>query len=362
MDAVKIGWQMKFSGHMYGKPKMKFSSKIKPISLILSICLFILPLKTKAQGGTTAYDFLNIPSSSFVFGSGGVNISTLHTDLNLADQNPALIGPENDKELKVGYMHYYGSSNFGSVRFGMAAGERGAWAAGLRYLNYGTFSGYEPDGSYTGSFSVQDVILEGTYSHDFTYRLRGGINVKMIYSGYEQYTAFAMAADLGLCYYDDDHEISVGFVLKNMGGQLKRFEEKYNRLPFDVELGITKGFKDRFSFSITAWHLTKWNLPYYVHEDGEETEQRNSGFFRNLFRHLVFGLDFTPSERFYINLGYNYKTASDMASYQRNFFSGFSIGTGFNVRAFSLGVAFGMPHKGAATLLLNLGLDINELL
>ena len=80
-----------------------------------------------------------------------------------------------------------------------------------------------------------------TYSHDFTYRLRGGINLKMIYSNYEQYSAFAIAADLGINYYDDDHDFSVSLVLKNMGGQVKRFEEAYDRLPFDVQIGFMKG-------------------------------------------------------------------------------------------------------------------------
>ena len=331
-------------------------------NFLTSVLLCLTACVGYAQGGATSYDFLEIPSSSYVFGMGGVNVSTVHSDLDLAMQNPALIGPENDKELKVGYMHYYGSSNFASVRYGQAAGERGAWAAGIRYLNYGSFQGYESNGISTGTFTVQDVIFEGTYSHDFTYRLRGGINVKMVYSSYEQYTAFAMAADLGLCYYDEDHDISLGLALKNMGGQLKRFEERYNRVPFDVQLGLTKGFKDTFSFSITAWNLTKWRLPYYVHEEGSETEEHEAGFFRNLFRHLVFGVDYAPSEKFYISLGYNYKQASDMASYQRNFFSGFSLGAGFKVKAFSVGAAFAMPHKGASTILLNLGLDISELL
>lgn len=342
------------------------SMKSTPIKRLIfatigtALCVF--PQEILAEGSSPAYNFLEIPSSSYVFGMGGANVSTIHSDIDLASQNPALIGPENDKELKLGYMHYYGSSNFASARFAMAAGERGAWAAGIRYLNYGNFQGYESDGTYTGSFTAQDVIFEGTYSHDFTYRLRGGINLKMIYSAYEQYSAFAMAADLGICYYDDNHDLSLGLALKNMGGQLKRFEDHYDRLPFDVEFGITKGIKDSFSFSITAWHLTKWKLPYYVHEEGGETELTDSGFFRNLFRHLVFGIEYSPSERFYINLGYNYKTASDMASYQRNFLSGFSIGAGFNVKAFSAGVGFAVPHKGAATVLLNLGMDISELM
>ena len=336
-----------------------FSKSIRFFCILLCA---LIPKFSGAQGGNTAYDFLEIPSSAYVMGMGGANVSSIHSDIDLAAQNPALIGPENDKELKLGYMHYYGSSNFASVRYGMAAGERGAWAAGIRYLNYGDFQGYESDGTYTGTFTAQDIVGEVTYSHDFTYRLRGGINVKMVYSAYEQYTAFALAADLGLCYYDEHHDLSLGLVLKNMGGQLKRFEDHYDRMPFDVQLGISKGFKESFSFSITAWHLTKWRLPYYVHEDGGEVEMTDPGFFRNFFRHLVFGLEYNPSERFYINLGYNYKTASDMAAYQRHFLSGFSIGAGFKVKAYSAGVAFAMPHKGASTILLNLGLDISELL
>lgn len=116
-------------------------------------------------------------------------------------------------------------------------------------------------GTPIGNFTPTDIAAEGSYSHDFTDRLRGGINLKMIYSNYEQYTAFAMAADLGINYYDDDHDFSVSAVLKNMGGQLKRFEDAYDRLPFDVQLGLTKGLGSSFSFSVTAWHLNRWNLP-----------------------------------------------------------------------------------------------------
>ena len=332
------------------------------ILLLPSVIVIFTFLKSNAQGGQNAYEFLNIPSSSYVFGMGGVNVSTIHSDIDLVSQNPALIGPENSGELKVGYMHYYGSSNFANARYGMGIGDHGAWAAGIRYLNYGNFYGFDDNGNGTGEFSVQDIIAEGTFSYDFTYRLRGGINVKFIYSAYEQYSAFAMAADLGLSYYDERQDLALGLVLKNMGGQLKRFEDAYNRLPFDVEIGITKRIKETFSFSITAWHLTKWKLPYYIHENGEESKLTEPGFFRNLFRHVVFGIGYEPSEKFYFTLGYNYKTASDLTTYQRNFFSGFSLGAGFKVKAFSVGASYAIPHKGASTVLLNLGLDIYELL
>lgn len=318
-----------------------------------------------AQTGRSAYDFLEIPTSSHVYGLGGANIALIDDDVTLAEQNPALIGPEIDRQLALSYMHYFGSSNFAGVRFGNAAGEHGAWAVGIRYLGYGEIAGYNPDGTSIGSFSPIDLVAEGTYSHDFTYRLRGGINFKMIYSSYEQYTAFALAADLGLNYYDDEHDLSLSLVLKNMGGQIKRFDEAYDRLPFDVQLGMMKGLGESpFSFGITAWHLNRWNLPYYHHEkEGEEESgELKTSFGKNLFRHLIFALQYQPNERFYIDLAYNYKMRTDMSNYQRSFFSGFSVGLGIKSRTFSVGAAYSMPHKSASTILLNLALNISELL
>ncbi len=318
-----------------------------------------------SQTGRSLYEFLDIPTSARVYGLGGTNISVIDADVTLADQNPALIGPEIENQLAVNYMHYMGSGNFAGIRYGKGAGERGAWAAGIRYLNYGSFDAYEPDGSMSGSFNAQDIVFEGTYSHDFTDRLRGGINVKMVYSNYESYNAFAMATDLGINYYDDEKDLSLSAVLRNMGGQLKRFDERYDRVPFDIQLGYMQGLgSSPFSLAITATNLTKWDLPYYSHpkNDSGEVSELKSSFFSNLFRHLIFGLQYQPNDRFYIDLAYNYKTRTDMSTYQRNFLSGFSAGLGLKVRGFSFGAAYAMPHKGGSSVMLNIACNFGDFL
>lgn len=321
-------------------------------------------LNCLAQEGASAYSFLEVPSSSHAFALGGTNITVIDDDINLMEQNPALLGPEIDMQIGFNYMHYLGASNFAGVRYGMAAGDRGAWSIGIQYLGYGTMSQTEADGSVVGTFSPQDVVFSGMYAHDFTDRLRGGINVKMIYSSYEQYTAFAMATDLGLNYYDPDHDMSLSLVLKNLGGQIKRFDNDYDRLPFDIQLGWMQRLgSSPFQLSITAWHLNKWNLPYYDMEDnGSEIRVLKQSFMSNLFRHLVFGLQYSPSDKFYIALGYNYKTRTDMSTYNRNILSGFSIGAGLKVKSFALGVAYAQPHKSGSSIMLNLSTNLNELL
>lgn len=337
--------------------------KIKAIAKVVAVVAAVLGVADAgAQTGRTAYEFLNIPTSAHAYGLGGSGIAVIDEDVTLADQNPALIGPELESQLGFNYMHYMGSGNFAGVRFGMAAGERAAWAAGIRYLNYGSISGYLPDGTPTLSFSPQDVVFEGTFSHDITDRLRGGVNLKMVYSNYEEYSAFALGVDLGINYYNEETDLSLSAVLKNMGGQLKRFDTTHDRLPFDIQLGYMQGLgESAFSLAITARHLTHWRLPYYSHpkNDGEAAELKST-FFSNLFRHLVFGLQYAPSDRFYIDFGYDYKMRTDMSSYQRNFLSGFSLGLGLKVRAFSFSAAYAMPHKSASTLMLNISCSFAE--
>lgn len=318
-----------------------------------------------AQDGSVAYNFLNIPMSNRIYGLGGVNISLVDDDISTIDQNPALLGGEMSGQVSLSYMRYLGSSNFAGLRYGHSAGERGAWAAAIQYFDYGSMTETDVDGTIIGSFSPKDVAFMGAYSHDITDRLRGGINLKMIYSGYADYSAFAIATDLGLNYYDPDRDLSLSVVVANLGGQVKRFNESYDRLPIDLRLGWSQSFGSfPVRFSITAWNLTKWNLPYYETGDGTSSEkfEKKDSFSSNLFRHLVFGADLVASQNWYLGLGYNYKTRTDMSTYSRSFLSGFSLSGGIRVKSFGVGLAFAQPHTGATTIMFNLSCSLNELI
>lgn len=322
-------------------------------------------LGMSAQDGTSAYSFLNVTSSAKIYGLGGVNISLVDDDITVTEQNPALLGAEMSNMVALNYMRYLGGSNFAGLRYGHAAGEHGAWSASIRYFGYGSMKEALPDGNIIGSFSPKDVAFGGSYAHDFTDRLRGGIALNALYSAYADYTAFAIATDLGLNYYDPDRDLSLSVVLANLGGQVKRFNEHYDRLPFDVRLGWSQSFSTfPVRFSITAWNLTKWKLPYYETGDGSNTTApvTKESFGSNLFRHLVFGLDLISSPNYYVTLGYNYKTRTDMSTYSRSFLSGFSLGGGLRLRTVGIGLALAQPHTGGTTFMFNLSLNINEIL
>lgn len=336
--------------------------KIRPI--VSALLLAGSALCVSAQDGTTAYNFLNVTSSAKVYGLGGVNISLVDDDISVTEQNPALLGNEMSNMAVFNYMRYLGGSNFAGLRYGHSAGEHGAWSASLRYFGYGSMKEALPDGSIIGTFSPKDVAFGGAYSHDITERLRGGIAISGLYSSYADYSAFAISTDLGINYYDPERDVSLSVVLANLGGQVKRFNESYDRLPFDIRLGWSQTFGTfPLRFSVTAWNLTKWKLPYYETGDGttDTTPELKESFGSNLFRHLVFGVDLITNPNYYVSLGYNYKTRTDMSTYNRNFLSGISLGAGLKLRTVGVGVAFAQPHTGATTFMFNLSLNINEI-
>lgn len=328
--------------------------------------MLLVGLTAMAQDGSTAYNFLNVTTSARIYGLGGVNVTLVDDDISVVDQNPALLGGEMSGSVCLDYMRYLGGSNFAGLRYGHSWGDRGAWSASLRYFGYGSQKETLPDGTAVGTFSPKDVTFGAMYSHDITDRLRGGIQLKGIYSSYADYSAFALATDLGINYYDPDRDLSLSVVVANLGGQVKRFNEHYDRLPVDVRLGWSQSFGSfPLRFSITAWNLTKWKLPYI--ETGDGTEGSGAGtvkdsFGSNLFRHLIFGIDLIASPNYYLSLGYNYKMRTDMATYSRNMLSGFTLGGGFHVRNLSLGLALAQPHKGGTTMMVNLIYNLSDIL
>ena len=143
------------------------------------IMMFVLActVASLAQDGTNAYNYLSVPVSSHVYAVGGHNLTIIDDDINLVEQNPALMGGEIDKQVGLNYMRYLGGSNFMGARYGQGIGEHGAFAVGIQHYGYGSMEGYDITGVSTGKFSASDLAFNVTYSHDINDYMRGGITV-----------------------------------------------------------------------------------------------------------------------------------------------------------------------------------------
>lgn len=323
--------------------------KVKYRILIFAVTLLAHASLLKAQRGEIAFNFLRLPFSSHVAALGGTNISIIDDDVTLAAHNPALLINATHNTVNLNYMTYMSDSKVAGAAYNRVFGERSAGAILARYVDYGEFEGYTEDNIYTGTFKAKDMEFAAVYSYLLSNNWSGGVTGKFIYSKYEAMSSFALGIDLGLNYYDEESDFSASFVFKNLGAQITAFEDETEKMPFDIQAGITKRLAHApIRLSVTMNNLHKWSKEDFYNADGSE-----DGFGEILLKHLTFGADILLGERFYAAIGYNYRMTKELST-EGSKWDGMSIGAGFSVKKIKLGASYSKLHVSSSSLLFNI--------
>ena len=292
-----------------------------------------------AQGSQDVFTFLRLPASAHVAALGGDNISIVEDDASLVFHNPALINMVSDRTLNLNMMTYMEGAVTASASFTKAVGDRGTWSVQGRFINFGEMKETTADNQQTGTFGARDMALGGTFAYGLGKNITGGVTAKLVASYIGNYNSLGACVDLGLNYYDPDREWSISGVVRNLGGQLKAYEDDYERLPLDLQLGVSKRLiGSPLRLSATLVRLNDWQY--------------------GLGKHLVFGADLILSEQFYLAAGYNAMRASEMkiASNDEESSHGaaLSFGGGMQLERLKLHVAYAKYHVSSTSLLINI--------
>lgn len=258
---------------------------------IFPLLLTLFAVVGYAQESQTAYNFLRVPVSAHAAALGGDNITIIEDDPSLAFCNPALLASVSDKTINLNFMTYMAGATTASASFNKIIKTKASVAVMAQYMDYGTMKEMDQNNVQMGEFSAKDIALSGVFSYILGERIVGGITAKVINSYIGSYSSWAVGVDLGLNYYDPEREWSVSLVAKNLGGQLKAYDDEYERMPLDVQAGVSKKFAALpFRVSATLVNLNNWDTS-----------------FKN---HLVFGADIILSSQIYVALGYNFRRAT----------------------------------------------------
>lgn len=306
----------------------------------------------QAQDAESAFQFLQLPMSSHAASLGGDNVSIIEDDVTLAFHNPALLTNTYGRTLSLNYMNYLQKTNIASAAYNMEVGERSVLAFGAHYLNFGTMRNTDAEGNTIGNFSAKDMALMTTYSFDFSGRLSGGVTGKFIYSNYEQVYSLALGVDLGLNYYDPETMFSASIVARNLGGQIKTYDDKQESMPFNLLVGFSKELEHApLRLSLTLTDLDKWKA-----EDFHNTS--DDSWKDILIKHLIIGADLYPTSNTYISVGYNFLLRSELKNNAKRSMEGFSIGGGIQTQRMKVGVSYGKYHIAASSLMMNFAIGI----
>ena len=306
---------------------------------VFSLLLTLLAVTAYSQESQTVYNFLRLPVSAHAAALGGENITLIEDDPSQVFNNPALLSSVSDKSINLNFMTYMAGATSASASFNRTIKQKASVAVMAQYMNYGTMKEYNENNIQTGDFSAKDIALSGVFSYILSERIVGGITAKVINSYVGSYSSWAIGVDLGLNYYNPEKEWSVSLVAKNLGGQIKAFDDEYEKMPLDIQFGVSKKFSALpFRVSATLVGLNDWEQKF--------------------INHLTAGVDILLSQQIYVAAGYNFRRADEMSiqsgvGEESSHMAGLSFGGGVQLERFKLQVAYGKYHVSSSSLLVN---------
>ena len=332
--------------------------------LFILLCFF----EVNSQiAGESTYQFLNISSSPRQLALGGKEITLYDFDVNQPSINPASLNSRMDNNLSINFSNYFSDINYGTAAYAYTFNNRGnTLHFGLSYIDYGNFSGYDDQGNPTNDFTGKESAFSIGYSTKIQ-RLPVyiGSNIRFITSSLEQYNSIGISADLGILYVNTEIDLNVGLVIRNFGTQLKAYDEIYEKLPFEIDIGVSQLLENApLRWYLTFENLQKWNIGLSnpsrltTDLDGDITEEKVT-FVNNIFRHLIIGAELFPESVFNIRLGYNFKRGEELKIIDQSNFSGVSFGFGMKFNKLRINYTYAKFSSAANTSFIGLQLNLN---
>ena len=289
---------------------------------IYALLLAFLPSLAWGQESQPEYNFLRLPVSAHAAALGGENITIIEDDPSLVFSNPALAASVSDRTAGLNYMNYMSGVSYASASYTKVLAPKATVVGGVKYINYGSMKETDATGTQVGTFSANEFAIEGTLAYQLARNVVG------------------VAVDLGLNWYMPEREWSISVVAKNLGGEVKAYNDDFGKMPFALQLGVSKTFQG-LPVRVSA---TLIDMTHYDYRFAD---------------HLCLGADILFSESIWAGLGYNFRRAEEMKMGEGDEESahgaGLSFGAGLNLERFRLNVAYGKYHVSSHSLILNVG-------
>jgi hypothetical protein len=319
-------------------------------------------------GGKYTYEFLNLVTSPRQAALGGKTITIYDDDVNEALFNPATINEEMNNHLALNYGNYYKEVTYGTASYAYTYDQHlQTFQAGVNYINYGKFDGYDENGLPTSSFTGSEIALSLGYAYNIPNTdIHIGANAKFIESTLESYNSFGAAVDLGMVYLDEKNDVNWALTLMNIGTQFTTYDGNREKLPFEIIAGVSQELENvPIRWHFTLENLQQWNLAFSnpvrseTSIDGSVTEE-NISVFNNALRHMIFGIELFPKKAFNLRLGYNFRRGAELQIQDQRNFSGLSLGFGLKLNKLKFNYSYSKYTLAGNTSLFGLSINLGE--
>ncbi|MCX6169118.1 MAG: type IX secretion system protein PorQ [Ignavibacteriales bacterium] len=285
------------------------------------ICVVLLSTILSAQ---SSFDFLHLDASPRAAAVAGSYVAN-GDDPNVIFYNPAGINLLTGTPVSFSFLKHLMDINSASISFSKEIEGIGRFAAGIQYINYGSFTRADENGMKLGNFGAGDIAFIIGYGNQLDKNFYYGANIKFLYSSIESYSSSAAAIDLGLHYAIPELRWNFGFSVLNLGSQISNYFNTKEDLPLDIRLGFSKGLE---------------KLPFTFFWSFNRLNERYDNFFER-FKQITLGGELRVGQNLKLRLGYDNEKRKEMKLGSTSAgLAGFSVGLGFIVNKYNVDYSF----------------------
>ncbi|RDI50250.1 hypothetical protein IQ02_02668 [Flavobacterium glaciei] len=354
-----------FAVAFYLRPTAIYSMLKK---LLLYFFLIICAVSYSQIGGKYTYQFLNLVTSPRQAALGGKVITIYDNDVNQVHFNPATINAEMDNHLALNYGSYFKEVSYGTASYAYTYDRHlQTIQAGVNYVNYGNFEGYDENGQLTTEFTGSEIALSFGYAYNIPFTdIHLGASAKLISSSLETYHSFGGALDIGALYIDERNDVNWGLAVRNIGTQFSTYNGIKEKLPLEIIIGVSQELENvPIRWHLTIENLQQWNIAFSnpvraeSSFDGTDSEEKVS-FVNNALRHVIVGVELFPKKAFNLRLGYNFRRAEELRLQEQRNFSGVSLGFGLKLNKLKFNYSYSRYTLAGNTSLFGLTINFQE--
>ena len=333
--------------------------------LLLYILLFVCAASYSQIGGKYTYQFLNLVTSPRQAALGGKVITIYDNDVNQAHYNPATINEEMDNNLSLNYGSYFKEVTYGTASYAYTYDRHlQTFQAGVNYVNYGNFDGYDENAQATSNFTGSEVALSLGYAYNIPYTdIHIGASAKLISSTLESYHSLGGAIDIGAVFIDEKNDVNWALVIRNIGTQFSSYNGVNEKLPLEIIAGVSQELENvPIRWHLTLENLQQWNIAFVNPAqsqsslDGQVTDEKVS-FVNNALRHVIMGVELFPKKSFNLRVGYNFRRAEELRLLEQRNFSGVSLGFGLKMNKLKFNYSYSRYTLAGNTSLFGLTMN-----
>ncbi|MFI5186376.1 MAG: type IX secretion system protein PorQ [Chitinophagales bacterium] len=339
------------------------------LQIFITGLLCSLFVKGQTIGGSSAFNFLNLPNTPQLTGLGGVNVSQTSNDVGMAFYNPALLIPSMHTQMNAVFNSFYASISTYHLSLAYHSTKLNTnFLWGVHYFTYGDIQETDASGNILGSLRPADWVMQVSASRSYLQKWNYGATIKFINSNYGLYRSNAIAIDAGVIFHDSVNLFSASILARNMGFQLRKYyNDNAEDLPFDLIAGVSKRLaKAPFGFSITADHLHQFDIRYNdttFNNDNNfgSTNNQKKFTFDKIFRHFVIASQIYIGNYLEVSLGYNYLRRQELnIDKTGNGLNGFSVEIGALFNKIQIRYARAYYQNNTAYNQFGLNLQLNK--